>query len=51
MFSNNLVSLIGNIAMYIFTLSTTGDHTFERLADNHTLLIDVFMIGLSGAIG
>lgn len=51
MFSNNLVSLIGNTLIYIFTWLTIGDDTFVRMATNSSLLIDTLMIGLSGAIG
>jgi UDP-galactose transporter B1 len=51
MFSNNFVSLVANIALYIVTLMTTGDDTLTRVINDHELLTKVLMIGTSGAIG
>lgn len=51
MFSSNLVSLVGNITFYLWTVAINGDDTFMRVISDQTMLTNVLLIGTSGAIG
>jgi membrane-bound inhibitor of C-type lysozyme len=51
MFSNNLVSLLGNTIIYLSTMLTVGDNSMQTIVSDGKLLFDVTMIGLSGAVG
>jgi UDP-galactose transporter B1 len=51
MFSNNFVSLIGNALIYGSTYLAVGDDTMYRMINDWSLMKDVLMIGISGAIG
>lgn len=51
MFSNNLVQLLANLAFYGFYLFAHGDDTLAHICSSPRLLVDVVMIGVSGALG
>ena len=51
MFSNNLVSLIANAGLYSLNFMYNHDDTLARVLNDRTLLVNVLMIGTSGAVG
>jgi len=51
MFSTNVVQLLANITFYLPAFLYQGDTTISRVMGDHTMLRDVIMIGVSGALG